>query len=97
MAAAVAARLGDGATVVAPRLNDGGRAQGIALFAVLTMVLGGIATANLLAVTVAGQRERARSLGILRAVGCTTGQLVGQSATGTALIGRPAAELVRYE
>src|SRR6266545_2653790 len=87
MAAAVAARLGDGATVVAPRLNDGGRAQGIALFTVLTLVLGSIATANLLAVTVAGQRERARSLGILRAVGCTTRQLVGQSAVGTALIG----------
>jgi putative ABC transport system permease protein len=87
MAAAVAKRLGDGATVIAPRRNDGGRAQGIALFTVLTMVLGGIAAANLLAVTVAGQRERARSLGILRAVGCTTGQLVGQSATGTALIG----------
>jgi len=87
MAAAAAARLGDGATVVAPRLNDGGRAQGIALFTVLTLVLGSIATANLLAVTVAGQRERARSLGILRAVGCTTRQLVGQSAVGTALIG----------
>jgi putative ABC transport system permease protein len=87
MAAAVAARLGDGATVVAPRLNDGGRAQGIALFTVLTMVLGGIAAANLLAVTVAGQRERARSLGILRAVGCTTRQLIGQSAVGTAVIG----------
>jgi putative ABC transport system permease protein len=87
MTAAVAKRLGDGATVVAPDLNDGGRAQGIALFAVLTMVLGSIATANLLAVTVAGQRERARSLGILRAVGCTTRQLVGQSAIGTALIG----------
>jgi putative ABC transport system permease protein len=87
MAAAVAKRLGDGATVVAPDLNQGGRAQGIALFAVLTMVLGGIATANLLAVTVAGQRERARSLGILRAVGCTTRQLVGQSASGTAAIG----------
>jgi putative ABC transport system permease protein len=87
MAAAVAARLGDGATVVAPRLDDGGRAQGIALFTVLTMVLGGIAAANLLAVTVAGQRERARSLGILRAVGCTTRQLIGQSAVGTAAIG----------
>jgi putative ABC transport system permease protein len=87
MAAAVAARLGDGATVVAPRLNDGGRAQGIAVFTVLTMVLGGIAAANLLAVTVAGQRERARSLGILRAVGCTSRQLVGQTAVGTALIG----------
>jgi putative ABC transport system permease protein len=87
MAAAVAARLGDGATVVTPRLNDGGRAQGIALFTVLTMVLGAIAAANLLAVTVAGQRERARSLGILRAVGCTTRQLVGQSAVGTAAIG----------
>jgi putative ABC transport system permease protein len=87
MAAAVTARLGDDATVVAPRLNDGGRAQGIALFTVLTMVLGGIAAANLLAVTVAGQRERARSLGILRAVGCTSRQLIGQSALGTALIG----------
>jgi putative ABC transport system permease protein len=87
MAAAVATRLGDGATVVVPRRNDGGRAQGIARFAVLTMVLGGIATANLLAVTVAGQRERARSLGILRAVGCTTRQLIGQTAVGTALIG----------
>jgi putative ABC transport system permease protein len=87
MATAVAARLGDGATVVAPRLNDGGRAQGIAQFAVLTLVLGGIAVANLLAVTVAGQRERARSLGILRAVGCTTRQLIGQTAVGTAAIG----------
>jgi putative ABC transport system permease protein len=87
MAAAVAARLGDRATVVAPRRDDGGRGQGIALFAVLTLVLGGVAAANLLAVTVAGQRERARSLGILRAVGCTTRQLVGQSAVGTALIG----------
>jgi hypothetical protein len=87
MAAAVAARLGDGARVVAPRRDDGGRGQGIALFAVLTMVLGGIAAANLLAVTVAGQRERARSLGILRAVGCTTRQIIGQSAVGTALIG----------
>jgi putative ABC transport system permease protein len=87
MAAAVTARLGDDATVVAPRLNDGGRAQGIALFTVLTLVLGGIAAANLLAVTVAGQRERARSLGILRAVGCTSRQLIGQSAVGTALIG----------
>jgi putative ABC transport system permease protein len=87
MATAVAARLGDRATVVAPQLNDDGRAQGIALFTVLTLVLGGIAAANLLAVTVAGQRERARSLGILRAVGCTTRQLIGQSAVGTALIG----------
>jgi putative ABC transport system permease protein len=34
MAAAVATRLGDGATVVVPRRNDGGRAQGIARFAV---------------------------------------------------------------
>jgi len=87
MAAAVAARLGDRATVIAPDLDDGGRTEGIALFAVLTVVLGGIASANLLAVTVAGQRERARSLGILRAVGCTTRQLIGQSAVGTAAIG----------
>lgn len=87
MAAAAADRLGDDAEVVAPDQTDIERAEIIAPLLAMIAVLGAIAAANLLAVTIASQRERARSLGILRAVGCTTGQLIGQSAVGTASIG----------
>jgi putative ABC transport system permease protein len=84
----VAARVGAGAHVVA---EDPGDLAGVAdakntLYG-FAALLAAVALANLLATTVAATRERARALGVLRTIGCTTPQLVGQSAVGTGFLG----------
>jgi putative ABC transport system permease protein len=85
LADALSARLGDTASVEALEVEGLGPAQAamIAMAALLAVV----ALANLLATTLAATRERARALGVLRTVGCSTAQLVGQSAIGTAVLG----------
>lgn len=87
LAAALSQRLGDGATV-APLDAGAGEVGGVVGTLVgFALLLAAVALANLLATTVAATRERARSLGVLRTIGCTTRQLVGQSAVGTGLLG----------
>jgi putative ABC transport system permease protein len=86
--AAVADRVGSGAHVVT---EDPGDLAGIAAVKGTLIgfagLLAAVAAANLLATTVAATRERARALGVLRTVGCTTGQLVAQSAAGAGFLG----------
>ena len=92
LAAAVATRVGGGARVLA---EDEGELGGVgAIKSALvgfTFLLAGVAVANLLTTTVASTRERARALGVLRTVGCTTGQLVAQGAAGAGALGLAAA------
>jgi putative ABC transport system permease protein len=90
--AAVAARVGGAARVLAEETGDLGGVGAIKGSLIgFTVLLAGVAAANLLATTVASTRERARALGILRTVGCTTGQLVGQAAVGAGALGLAAA------
>lgn len=85
--AAVAEQLGDGATVVTADFGDGGIGAIIGTLVGFAVLLAGVALANLLATTLSSTRERARALGVLRTVGCTTRQLVGQAAAGAAMLG----------
>jgi putative ABC transport system permease protein len=87
LVAALRAHLQQPAVVTANELQDTGvgAVQGTLLGFTALLLL--VAAANLVATTVAATRERARALGVLRAIGCTTGQLVVQSAAGTALLG----------
>lgn len=76
----------DGTAVAMPlEVDDLGPAR--AAMVAMAVLLAVIALANLLATTVSGTRERARAIGVLRTVGCSTGQLVGQSAVGVAVVG----------
>jgi len=87
LAAAVATRAGERAFVLPSNVDDGGLGAITGTLYAFAALLAGVAAANLAATTVASTRERARALGVLRTVGCTTGQLVGQSAAGSALLG----------
>jgi putative ABC transport system permease protein len=53
----------------------------------VALIVLGVVLVNLLAALVTDARERARTLGVLRTVGFSTGQLVGQSAAGGAALG----------
>ena len=86
--AAVAARVAGRAHVVTENPGDlAGIAAAKGTIIGFAALLAAVALANLLASTVASTRERARALGVLRTVGCTTGQLVRQSAAGAGLLG----------
>ncbi len=89
LADTLAVALGDTASVDALEVDglSPARAAMVAMAALLALV----ALANLVAMTLAATRERARALGVLRTVGCTSAQLVGQSATGGAVLGLAAA------
>jgi putative ABC transport system permease protein len=87
LAAAVADRFGDDVIVETYGVNDGGLAAINGSLVAMAAILGLVAFANLLAMTLSTTRERARSLGVLRTIGTTTGQLVGQSAAGAGVIG----------
>jgi ABC-type antimicrobial peptide transport system permease subunit len=52
----------------------------MALITALQVLLGGVAVITLLAAASMSIQERLRELGVLHALGCTTGQLVGASA-----------------
>ena len=88
LTAAVAERVGAGAHVITEEPGDlGGVGAAKGTLVGFAGLLGAVALANLLATTVASTRERARALGVLRTIGCTTGQLVGQSAAGAGFLG----------
>jgi len=79
------ARFGVTASVEALEVDDiaGAYAAMVAMAGLLLLV----AFVNLVATTVSSTRERARALGVLRTIGCSTGQLVGQSAVGAGMLG----------
>ena len=91
LASAVEAELGPGVVAAAVGSNDGGLGAINGAVVTVAALLALVAFANLVAVTLAATRERARSLGVQRAIGATTGQLIGQSCVGAAAIGLPAA------
>jgi putative ABC transport system permease protein len=57
------------------------------LIAALQVLLGGVAVITLLAAASMSIQERLRELGVLHALGCTTGQLVGASAVSQGTLG----------
>lgn len=87
LATAIGGRFGDGVQAVPLPDNDAGLSAVNGAVVALAVILALVAFANLVAVTVTASRERARSLGVLRTIGCTTGQLVGQTAVGAGAIG----------
>ncbi|MEN3609466.1 FtsX-like permease family protein [Plantactinospora sp. ZYX-F-223] len=91
LAAALRDRLGPGVTVHA-RTSDpddlGTYTVAMRLLAALVLA---VSLANLAAALLTGARERARTLGVLRAVGFTVRQTLAQSATGGAALGLAAA------
>ncbi|MDW5322456.1 ABC transporter permease [Plantactinospora sp. KLBMP9567] len=91
LAAALRDRLGPGITVHA-RTSDpddlGTYTLAMRLLAALVLA---VSLANLAAALLTGARERARTLGVLRAVGFTVRQTLAQSATGGAALGLAAA------
>jgi len=87
---ALAATLGaqlDGHHVEATDFDDAGLSAIVGTLVAFAALLGAVAGANLLATTLTATRERARALGVLRTVGCTTRQLVTQAAVGAGTIG----------
>lgn len=87
LVAAVAPRAGPLAFVLAGDPDVGGLRAVTGTLYGFAALLAGVAAANLAATTVAATRERARALGVLRTVGCTTRQLIGQAAAGGAVLG----------
>ncbi|MEQ4300117.1 FtsX-like permease family protein [Plantactinospora sp. B6F1] len=91
LAAALRDRLGPGVTVHA-RASDpddlGTFTMAMRLLAALVLL---VSLANLAAALLTVARERARTLGVLRAVGFTVRQTLAQSATGGAALGLAAA------
>jgi putative ABC transport system permease protein len=87
VAAAVGSALGDGAAVVASDPGDDGVGAIVGTLVVFAQLLAGVAFSNLLATNVAATWERARAIGMLRTIGCTTRQLVTQSAVGSGVLG----------
>jgi len=59
----------------------------LTLITALQVLLGGVAVITLLAAASMSIRERLRELGVLHALGCTTGQLVGASAVSQGTLG----------
>ncbi|MDG4786732.1 FtsX-like permease family protein [Micromonospora sp. WMMD1102] len=87
LAAALRGRLGPGVTVHARSADPddlGTYAVAMRLLAALVLL---VSFANLAAALLTGARERARTLGVLRAVGFTVRQTLAQSATGGATLG----------
>ncbi|HEY8058103.1 MAG TPA: FtsX-like permease family protein, partial [Acidimicrobiales bacterium] len=74
-------------TAVAEPLSVDDLAPAKGAMVAMAVVLAAVALANLLATTLSATRERARALGILRTVGASTRQLVGQAAVGAAAVG----------
>jgi putative ABC transport system permease protein len=87
LAAAVTDRFGGEVASEPLSANDGGLGAINGALVGVAAILAVVAFANLVAVTLSATRERARSLGVLRTIGTTTGQLVGQSAAGAGAIG----------
>ena len=79
------AELGDDALAEPLTVEDLGPARGAMVAMAVLLAL--VALVNLVATTLSGTRERARAIGVLRTVGCSTRQLVGQSAIGAGAIG----------
>ena len=87
LAGAIADRFAGGVEAIPLALNDGGIGGINSALIAVASILAFVAFSNLVAVTVTANRERARSLGMLRTIGCTTRQLVGQAAAGAGAIG----------
>jgi putative ABC transport system permease protein len=87
LAAALGSRLGTGVRVMPRSVGDVGLGTFKAAMAIVALLVALVAGAQLLATTVASARERARDVGVLRAVGATTKGLLGQHALTAALLG----------
>jgi len=61
--------------------------RALTLITALQVLLGGVAVITLLAAAAMSVRERLRELGVLHALGCTGGQLVGASAVSQGALG----------
>ncbi|AVT35734.1 ABC transporter permease [Plantactinospora sp. BB1] len=91
LAAALRDRLGPGVTVHARSADPGDLGTFTVAMRLLALLVLLVSLANLAAALLTGARERARTLGVLRAVGFTVRQTLAQSATGGAALGLAAA------
>jgi putative ABC transport system permease protein len=73
--------------VFSPAVGDQAIGRVMTLVTALQVLLRGVAVVTLLAATSMSARERQRELGVLRALGCTTPQLVGASAVSQGALG----------
>ncbi|GAB3977115.1 FtsX-like permease family protein [Plantactinospora veratri] len=91
LAAALRDRLGPAVTVHARSTDPGDLGTFTVAMRLLALLVLLVSLANLAAALLTGARERARTLGVLRAVGFTVRQTLAQSATGGAALGLAAA------
>jgi putative ABC transport system permease protein len=73
--------------VFSPAVSDQAIGRIMTLIAALQVLLGAVAVITLLAAASMSIQERLRELGVLHALGCTTGQLVGASAVSQGTLG----------
>jgi putative ABC transport system permease protein len=76
-----------GLPVFSSAVSDEVIGRALTLITALQVLLGGVALVTLLAAASMSIQERLRELGVLHALGCTTGQLLGASAVSQGTLG----------